>query len=347
MTKQLNETTCHEDRDRVLEFTVHPTRQRRWTSPSTRVRRAAVMHLVTRPAKPRVNVQAVGAAALVCVGVVLAGCSGAPAATGAMGAATAQPSVGPVATGISSPSQVTRPIDGYFLSADQIAATEYARIVAANTCLATKGYPTAGAKADSDVAAAIAQGLADRVVRSDLYGFFDTLDAARRYGYQRPPGTPGSWGVTWSPDVPSDVVDTCFTEAAKSVGVDDAMNLVLADGLPDGGPPVPSGDAVYVKAVGAWSTCMSEHGYTYTDPQAAIGDARWRSDIVADSASTAQIATATADVGCKVSTNLIGVAMAVQGAYDQQYIDAHADQLAAYRERLQQAVRGAGQAGSS
>ena len=68
---------------------------------------------------------------------------------------------------------------------------------------------------------------------------------------------------------------------------------------------------------------------------------------MAGKASTAQIATATADVQCKISTNLIGVAMAVQTAYDQQYIDAHTDQLAAYRERLQRAVAGTGATGSS
>ena len=147
--------------------------------------------------------------------------------------------------------------------------------------------------------------------------------------------------------MPQDIVDTCFAEAAKVAGVDDAMNLVLTHGLPDGGPAVPSGDPAYVQAVRKWSACMSEHGYTYPDPQAALNDGKWHDDRMADKASAAQIATATADVQCKMSTNLIGVAVAVHAAYDQQYIDAHADQLTAYRERLQQAVKSTGGTGSS
>lgn len=344
MIRMRNEDSLDEDVNGIRQCNARPLPRDLRTSPRTGIRQARDIHELRGPALQGMAGQAGRVVALVCAGIVLAGCTGAPADAGTT---APRPSAGPAVTGISSPSQVTRPIYAYLLRSDQIAATEYARVAAANACLEAKGYPSAEVTADSDVAPAIAQGVADRVVRSDLYGFFDTVDNARRYGYQRPPGTPGSWQVTWSPDVPQDVVDTCFAEAAKVAGVDDAMNLVLSNGLPDEGPAVPSGDPAYVQAVREWSACMSEHGYTYADPQAALGDTKWRADLTADKASAAQIATATADVQCKVSTNLIGVAVAVQAAYDQQYIHAHADQLTAYRLRLLQVVQGAGQAGSS
>lgn len=270
---------------------------------------------------------------------VLTACSGSPSA--AVTPST-RPSVGAVPSGITSPAQVKRPIDPYFLNADQVAATEFARVRAVASCMSAKGYASAGVKSDPTVAEAVTLAILDRTRDSDLYGFFDTPTNARSYGYQNPPGTSGTLGASWSPDVPQGVVDGCFADAAKSMGFDDVMELVLPKKLPDGGPVVPSGDPLYVNAVSAWSSCMAGRGYAYKDPQAAVGDIKWRADRAAGKASPAQVSTATADVECKISTNLIGVAVAVQNAYDQQYVDAHADALDSYRSRLQRAVQMAG-----
>jgi glutamate racemase len=54
------------------------------------------------------------------------------------------------------------------------------------------------------------------------------------------------------------------------------------------------------------------------------------------------VAAATADVQCKISTNLVGVAQAVQAATDQVYIGMHATQLATYKNHLQDEIRAAG-----
>lgn len=73
------------------------------------------------------------------------------------------------------------------------------------------------------------------------------------------------------------------------------------EALPDGGPKVPS-----------------------TDPSHNRG-----------------IATATADVECKLSTNLVGVAVAVEIAYDRQYIEMHPAQLTEFKRRLGDQLRAA------
>ena len=344
MIRMRNEGTLDEDINGIRQRYARPLRQEVRTSPRTGVRQARDSHELRSPVLLGMAGPAGRVVALVCAGIVLAGCTGAPADAGTT---APRPSVGPAVTGISSPSQVTRPIDTYFLSSDQVAATEFARIRSLGACMTRKGYQAPEIPAETNVAESLASAVADRVARSDLYGFFDTPDNARRYGYQRAPGASSGLGLDWSSDMTQEEVDVCFAEAAKPIGFDDAMDLVLAQKLPAGGPAVPSGDPVYVAAVKAWAACMSEHGYTYPDPQAALGDGKWHDDLMAGKASTAQIATATADVQCKISTNLIGVAVAVQAAYDKQYIDAHTDQLTAYRERLQQAVKSTGGTGSS
>jgi hypothetical protein len=68
---------------------------------------------------------------------------------------------------------------------------------------------------------------------------------------------------------------------------------------------------------------MKGKGFSYATPLAAISDVAWRGAAV----TATQIATASADVSCKISTNLMGIGMTVQAAYDRQYIDAHRAQL--------------------
>jgi len=73
---------------------------------------------------------------------------------------------------------------------------------------------------------------------------------------------------------------------------------------------------------------MRDKGFDYPDPRAAVFDQQWQSSQANGSGVTPQeIATAVADMDCKVSTNLVGWAVAVQSAYDQAYIDSHRDAL--------------------
>jgi len=68
---------------------------------------------------------------------------------------------------------------------------------------------------------------------------------------------------------------------------------------------------------------MKDSGFDYPTPREAIAENYQMA------ANDRARAVAVADVKCKLSTNLVGVAVAVQSAYDQEYIDTHVDQLAA------------------
>ena len=273
----------------------------------------------------------------VALGLSLTGCGGSSSPGAA--SAVAEPALGPVSTSIRQPADVSRPIDTYLLKADAIIHTEYARNTATNQCLSDKGYPGKQITLDPQMSAAVTGAVLDRTVRSQLYGYFEALDEVQQYGYKRPPWDPGGWGGTKPGDsVPSEVIDACEALGTKVAGSDDPMGYVLTHALPDGGPPEPAGDSRYAKAVQAWAGCMKDRGYRYSDPLAAIGDPAWQ---VPDDQrpSPVEVATATADVQCKISTNLIGVAVAVQAAYDQQYINAHSSQLADYTQHLKEIIQ--------
>lgn len=79
-----------------------------------------------------------------------------------------------------------------------------------------------------------------------------------------------------------------------------------------------------------WSSCMRSTGFTYRDPDAAIEDARW--DLLSAGPSRAEVAVATADISCKLRTNVLGVNFAVETGYENAAIDAHARELAKARD---------------
>ncbi|MFF2330135.1 MULTISPECIES: hypothetical protein [unclassified Streptomyces] len=74
-----------------------------------------------------------------------------------------------------------------------------------------------------------------------------------------------------------------------------------------------------------WSSCMRGKGFTYRDPDAAIEDPRW--DLRSAGPSRAEVAVATADISCKLRTNLLGVNVAVETEYEYAAIAAHAREL--------------------
>ena len=85
-----------------------------------------------------------------------------------------------------------------------------------------------------------------------------------------------------------------------------------------------------VKAVTLqWHDCMRRAGFSYASPQQASADPAWQHKTTAR-----EIATAQADVTCKQQTNLLGIGLTVQAAYEQQLIDRNAAALAPLRTRL-------------
>ncbi len=307
------------------------------------------------------------APALGLVALALSAC-GAPAAAPAKAAPPPLRTV----TAITDPGQVTRPIDGYLATADQVREIFQAEDAVTSQCvrgygLTPRGFQLLGLQElDSS-----------RRTRGTLYGFFDPATARSR-GYAGtvvatpPPARPGDAPL----GPPSADLQTAMTGhdpvTGKPVGslngrplpaggctqrghdaLGDAEARLGESGLPDGGPKTPPDDPRLTAAYAAWSTCMQGKGYHYHDPIAAIADQKWHPShpnaqtttqtTTQTTASAEEIATATADVECKITGNTVGVITAVQSAYDQRYIDTHAAQLAAYQRQYDELLKRAAQ----
>ncbi|MEV7777763.1 hypothetical protein [Kitasatospora sp. NPDC088351] len=291
----------------------------------------------------------------------LAGCAALAAVVTGCGSGdadrTAAPPLGPVPV-ITEPGQITLPIDAYELTDAQ--RLQLARAVDAAVDQCMRGYGLRG-RSNTPTAVTVT-GLPDPGprARDGLYGFFNPATGGRN-GYESRTHT--------EPLMPDD--DTPATEAEelaltgavrggrpenahvsnKAVPAGgcreegraavDADDLLRGSRLPDGGPQVPSNDPRITEAHATWSTCMQGKGYSYADPFAAMTDPKWRAGnpTVDTPIGPDEIATATADLECKLTGNTVGVVTAVQAAYDRRYIDSHAQQLAARAQRLDEALR--------
>jgi hypothetical protein len=80
-----------------------------------------------------------------------------------------------------------------------------------------------------------------------------------------------------------------------------------------------------------WSACMRTHGYTYSDPFAAVG-----SFASATTTSRREIQVAVTDIGCSRKVNVQGVGFAVESAYQRQMIRRYATQLSQLKKQLRQ-----------
>ncbi|KAB1943421.1 hypothetical protein F8271_10020 [Micromonospora sp. ALFpr18c] len=98
--------------------------------------------------------------------------------------------------------------------------------------------------------------------------------------------------------------------------------------------------ATFVK----WKACMGQEGYDYSDPLDANDDVQFASG---EAASAAEIAVATADVGCKKKTNLVNIWAALDGAYQSRAIEQHGEALAATKRLLETRLRNAAEVVSS
>jgi len=272
----------------------------------------------------------------VCMCAIMLLASAGCAVRGSAGPTSApEPTLGVVAT-IDRPGEVTRPIDGYLPSGDEVAQLVAEQYTAINACLTKHGVNgRAGLANPQDLNAYIAGSLSDRVERSDLWGFF-AVDTASQYGYRRPPGTPDGLQSSVPADSTPDVTDACFKAGNDVFDGGDPFSYLGYGALPDGGPQLPATDSRYVAAVGKWRACMRDRGFDFTDPIAAIGDARWRTP----TATANEIATAVADVDCKVSTNTVGIGAALETAYDQRYITAHLGAVIDFRTKIDGYLRG-------
>jgi hypothetical protein len=240
----------------------------------------------------------------------------------------AEPALGPIPR-ITAYTQVTLPIDAYVPTVDQQLTLQRIADTAVNRCLHGKGYDR-GLVEPPTLSTFMHESARDQVVRSQLWGFYDT-DNYRVYGYRRPPDIPGSIEIR-NPPVP----DNVFAECRKAGQT--ALGTLAPDpaSLPDGGPPIPVGDSRYRAAVQKWSACMADQGFPAQDPITAENSPQSRRD---NQPTAREISTAVSDVTCKNKTNLVGIAVAVQSAYQKIYIEKHITQLTAHRNAVEQAIR--------
>ncbi|MFE5549607.1 hypothetical protein ACFQ71_38210 [Streptomyces sp. NPDC056534] len=88
-----------------------------------------------------------------------------------------------------------------------------------------------------------------------------------------------------------------------------------------------------------WSSCMATSGFTYTTPIESNNDKRWHGEVT-----PLEIATAKADVSCKQKSNLAGLWLAVETAYQERQIEENAEALRVRRAVWDIRMRNARQA---
>lgn len=253
--------------------------------------------------------------------VVLSSCSG----PGAAGSVSAVPSVGEVVA-VSSPEQVRRPVDAVRLGSAQLVQLEAAEVRMVNDCRRERGLPGDAAFLEPAVAA-VSRTMERERADSPLWGFFSPSTAASGgFATGKPSGPTFFQG---SGD--AKVGQECFAQAQKAMPRGQSwVFLATLSTWPEGGPQTPVGDPRWVEAVKAWSGCMGDRGFQAGDPVAFAREQNGHQP----SASQAERAAAQADVGCKVSTNLVGLGMAVQAAYDDEYLARNEAALREWRKEV-------------
>ncbi|WP_035847040.1 hypothetical protein [Kitasatospora azatica] len=265
------------------------------------------------------------------------------------GATATLPPLGAVPV-VTDPQQITFPTDPYVLTVAQLRQLDRAQNAVTVRCMKGFGFTSKGV-----TAVGLDQEAAVRLSRNPVFGVFNPAQvAAKGYDYfvAIPPADPAGGPVpsaeeqtalngTDATGRPVDSVNGmplppggCAKKGRDAVG---GKAPVIADSaLPDGGPRTPPSDPRIADAYAKWAACMHGKGYTYPDPTAAVSDPRWKKD--ATGASPQQIATAGADVQCKIENNTVGVIVAVESAYGRLYIDSHGSALTAYRQRLDETL---------
>jgi len=246
---------------------------------------------------------------------------------------------------ITSPDQVNLPIYAYWPNPDQTVAIMLQGESLINRCVQDAGGtpqtlwtindPSTGASHDAtqaDLISFVTTSHRADATRGNLWGFFDP-SSADQYGYGVPPGADGYLVVTMGD--PGTGLSSCFDRVSSVAPGGSAAWPLYLFSLPDHGPQWPGDDSRFAAAVQSWSDCMKDKGYAYANPDDAMSDA-----IQPSTDQATQKAIAVADVACKVSTNLVGVGVAVQTAYQQEYIDSHREELATFQQQISDYLAG-------
>jgi len=306
-------------------------------------------------------------AAVVTVGLVIAGCSspGGPATVEPPGqaqpyqGASQAPAAGSQGAQDEAPTTRTLPLDAFiFERPGVVSADTRAQWVLAQQCAQRFGLTFSPPQPDLTP-----RGLWDRPlgVESEV--------EARTWGYHQEPDDEVE--ENYSADLSAVLfghrdgqeVATFAGQAVPDGGCFGEARRKLADELPPADDEQyalklatkavaeADGDARLRKAYATWSRCMKDAGYDYASPREAMQDERFRpaaGSLVAPAPGKAaddrgtppppsalEIATALADVGCKKESALLGVWVRVVTEYQQREVDDHAAALAELKAALE------------
>jgi len=268
-----------------------------------------------------------------------------------------EPPLGPIPT-VRTVTDIAFPLDAYSFTPDQRETVIYATQLLTQQCALRFGvdYKVSPPPYDQPT-------YADTHARR--FGIFQ-LEQAQQYGYNPPPdpdqdANRGKGAGGWNPG-PYELLVVVghgnSSTADKALPVDDQGVTLDEDGcsgwadrtLRAGAPDVDDiavlndanasvydskKDSRVQAAFHAWSTCMADQGYHYDDPWQP-NNKEWP-----EPPDDEEIATAVADVTCKQQTNLVGIWLAVETAYENRAIEQHAEQLRQVKDLLDAELRNA------
>lgn len=246
-------------------------------------------------------------------------------------AAAPAPPAGPLgpAAPVTSPvpaEQLALPFDSYRLSSAEESDIQRARTVLARACLRERDVRL---DVPDDIRS---PGVLDLNPNLRRYGVIDETTAAR-FGYHFP-RTPEEARrqqdrERWSTSLTEPQRMALFGEGGCTEQADAELTEVDDDFFVDAdfrSLQTSGTDPRVVAATAAWRACMTEQGFDYPDPNAAISDPRWHLDTT--DVPAAEIDTAMADVRCKASTHFVETWHDAEIAVQQEEIRRNPDRFA-------------------
>ncbi|MEU7280950.1 hypothetical protein AB0A69_19515 [Streptomyces sp. NPDC045431] len=273
--------------------------------------------------------------ALALAAVTLSGCAGTGAADSADGAGSGPIAIGAVTT-VTSAEQLAFPLDAYELTPAQARQLQLAQDKLVAACMTARGFSWAAPQRPAPAGG-------NRHVRR--YGVLDPAEAGRT-GYHGPaqtgPGAKEREAGQDTSEAAQQAAGACVLEARarlngkKSMDKADTTSDDYIERLVVEDAERAEQDPQVVKAFAKWSDCMSEAGHDYDDPWAANNDPEWGKS---ETATDTERRIATADVTCKVETNLAGVWLAVETAYQKRTLERNAKALAEVKKSNEDRMR--------
>ncbi|MER5635682.1 hypothetical protein ABT095_01855 [Kitasatospora sp. NPDC002227] len=240
---------------------------------------------------------------------------------------------------VRSGADIRLPFDAYLTPADQQRTVSLAEQRLARTCMRRFGLDWPDQSQPPVPTAPI---------NARRYGVIDAAEVAR-IGYHPPadpapdpnavkPADPtpemtmvygGKGGVSELRGVP--IPDGgCLGEARRKLGIGDySAGSADLNRIPTDSFALAQRDPRYTAVTAAWSACMRTAGYPYADIWRANNDPRWSGG----TPSALELATAEADVACKLSTRLPTVLLTVETEIQTAAIRHNAEALDRARDR--------------